>query len=77
MNISLPDNLKGFVDTQVEQGGYSTSSEYIRDLIREDRRRKLEQHLNSLLVEGLESGEPVLADEAFWDARKREILAES
>ncbi len=73
MNISLPESLKGFIDTQVEQGGYSTSSEYIRELVREDRRRKLEQHLNSLLVEGLESGEPVVADEAYWEARFRAL----
>ena len=31
MNISLPENLKGFVDSQVQIGGYSTSSEYIRE----------------------------------------------
>jgi antitoxin ParD1/3/4 len=77
MNISLPETLKEFVDSQVEQGGYSTSSEYIRELIREDRRRKLEQHLNSLLLEGLKSGEPILADDAFWEARKRELQDES
>lgn len=76
MNISLPENLKGFVDTQVQAGGYSTSSEYIRELIREDQKRKLEQRLKSLLLEGLESGEPIIADAAFWDARKRELLAE-
>jgi len=39
MNISQPENLKGFVDSQVQIGGYSTSSEYIR----EDQKKKLEQ----------------------------------
>lgn len=73
MNISLPDNLKEYVDIQIEQGGYSTFSEYIRDLIREDQKKKLEQRLNSLLLEGLESGEPIIADEAYWEARKRAI----
>ena len=28
MNISLPDSLKAFVDEQVSQRGYGTSSEY-------------------------------------------------
>lgn len=36
MNISLPDLLKSFVDEQVEQRGYGTSSEYVRELIRKD-----------------------------------------
>lgn len=77
MNISLPENLKGFIDTQVEQGGYSTSSEYIRELIREDQKRKLEQRLNSLLLEGLESGEPIPVDAAYWEAKKRQLLGEA
>ena len=34
MNISLPDTLKSFVDEQVSQRGYGTSSEYVRALIR-------------------------------------------
>lgn len=34
MNISLPDTLKSFVDEQVNQRGYGTSSEYVRELIR-------------------------------------------
>jgi antitoxin ParD1/3/4 len=36
VNISLPDLLKSFVDEQVEQRGYGTSSEYVRELIRKD-----------------------------------------
>ncbi len=34
MNISLPDMLETFVDEQVSQRGYGTSSEYVRALIR-------------------------------------------
>jgi len=36
MNIALPDTLKSFVDEQVSQRGYDTSSEYVRELIRKD-----------------------------------------
>lgn len=36
MNISLPESLKAFVDDQVSQRGYGTSSEYLRELIRKD-----------------------------------------
>jgi hypothetical protein len=35
LNISLPDSRREFVDQQVAAGGYSTASEYIRDLIRQ------------------------------------------
>jgi len=40
MNISLPDKLKEFVDHQVGSGRYSSVSEYIRVLIREDEKRE-------------------------------------
>lgn len=39
MNISLPETLKTFVDLQVSQRGYGTSSEYVRELIRRDQDR--------------------------------------
>jgi hypothetical protein len=42
--------------------GDTTSSEYIRELIREDQKKKLQQRLSLLLLEGMQSGEPVAAD---------------
>lgn len=49
MNISLPDSLKSFVDEQVSLRGYSTSSEYVRELIRKDQDRL---QLRNLLLAG-------------------------
>jgi antitoxin ParD1/3/4 len=53
MNISLPDALKCFVDEQVNERGYGTSSEYVRELIRRDQQR---QQLRALLLDGAASG---------------------
>ena len=39
VNLSLPDSLKAFVDEQVSQRGYGTSSEYVRELLRRDQDR--------------------------------------
>lgn len=52
MNISLPEGLKSFVDKQVTQRGYGTSSEYVRELIRKDQDRL---RLRALLLEGVAS----------------------
>lgn len=52
MNISLPDSLKEGVDSRIVEGGYGTSSEYVRDLIRRDLDR---QALRRLLLEGAAS----------------------
>lgn len=49
MNISLPDSMKLFVDKQVSQRGYGTSSEYLRELIRKDQERT---SLKNLIVAG-------------------------
>lgn len=52
MNISLPDSLKSFVDEQVTQRGFSTSSEYMRELIRKDQERT---NLRDMLLAGANS----------------------
>lgn len=70
MNISLPETMKDFVDNQVQDGGYSTSSEYVRDLIRKDQVRRAEQHLAALIMEGLESGSAIPADEDYWKNKR-------
>lgn len=36
MNISLPDKLKAWADARVEEGRYSSASDYVRDLMRRD-----------------------------------------
>jgi antitoxin ParD1/3/4 len=70
MNISLPDSLKGFVDEQVAERGYSTSSEYLRELIRKDQDR---QHLRKLLLEGAASPVAGPADDAYFDRLRKRI----
>ena len=64
MNVSLPEALKDFVEDQVSARGYSTSSEYVRELIRKDRDR---QRLRGLLLEGAASPQAVAADADYFD----------
>ena len=68
MNISLPEALKSFVDDQVSLRGYSTSSEYVRELIRKDQER---QHLRGLLLEGAASPRTGMADADYFDRLRR------
>jgi antitoxin ParD1/3/4 len=73
MNVSLPDSLKRFVDQCVESGGYGSSSEYVRELIRQDQMRRAEQRLAELLREGLESGPPVEVNSGYWAERRAKL----
>jgi antitoxin ParD1/3/4 len=68
MNVSLPDSLKSFVDEQVSACGYSTSSEYVRQLIRKDQDR---QRLRGLLLEGAASRPTAPADDAYFDTLRQ------
>jgi len=74
MNISLPEPLKDFVDRQIAAGRYSSASEYVRELIRNDEKRKAEEQLATLLREGLQSEETTLTDDD-WKAIRAEALA--
>ena len=71
MNISLPDPLKQFVDAQIAQGRYSSASEYVRELIRDDEKRKAEERFEAKLLEGLNSRESELTP-ADWSALRKE-----
>ncbi|MGE4351532.1 MAG: type II toxin-antitoxin system ParD family antitoxin [Bdellovibrionales bacterium] len=51
LNISMPEELRVFIETRVRSGEYQSASDYLRDLIRHDR-EKTEQ----MLMQGLESG---------------------
>ncbi len=62
-NIWLPEALKSFVDQQVSARGYSSSSEYVRELIRKDQDR---QHLRVVLLEGAVSPPAVTADAGYF-----------
>ena len=72
MNISLPDQLKEFVDGQVDSGRYSTVSEYVRDLIRDDEKRKAQEKLEALLMEGIQSSEPTEMTRDDWTEIRKE-----
>ena len=70
MNVSLPDELKSFVDARVDMGGYGSTSEYVRDLIRRDQDR---ERLRGLLVEGASTPLGPVADESFFEALRDRV----
>ncbi len=55
LNVSLPVSLKDFVDDRVRKDGYSTSREYVRELIRADQVLRAERELAALPRTGLAS----------------------
>ncbi len=50
LNISLPEALKDYVEGQVASGDWGTPSEYIRELIRQDKERRLKNLEQELIA---------------------------
>jgi antitoxin ParD1/3/4 len=69
INVSLPDALKSFVDEQVAGRGYSSSSEYVRELIRADQER---QQLRKLLLDSAASP-ATAADDAYFNGLRDRV----
>jgi antitoxin ParD1/3/4 len=70
MNVSLPDPMREWVESQVKGGAYANVSDYIRDLIRHDQQRR--QALEAAMAEGLDSGRsPRRAEDIMADAKAR------
>ncbi len=50
LNISLPEALKDYVEGQVASGDWGTPSEYVRELIRQDKERRLSNLEQDLII---------------------------
>lgn len=72
VNVSLPDALEVFVDEQVAERGYASSSEYVRELIRVDQER---QRLRRLLLDGAASPPGAAVDQAYFAGLRDRVRA--
>jgi antitoxin ParD1/3/4 len=63
MNISVPDPMKDWVQSQVDTGAYANTSDYVRDLIRQDQHQRSQlKVLQAAITAGIESG---VSDKSF------------
>ena len=74
MNISLPSSLRSYVEDRVAESSYTSASEYVRELIRNEReRRSAHGRLEELLLEGLTSGPADEWTEDEWTTLRRRV----
>jgi antitoxin ParD1/3/4 len=71
LNISLPDNLREWIDNRVKKGDYSSASDYMRDLVRIDKKKNV--NLDEFLLEGIDSGEALEATPVFWEKKHQQL----
>ena len=72
INISLPDQMKEFVDEEMGEGGYRDPSDCFNALLQEQLKRKAEQKLERLLQEGLAT-ESLPVDKKDWEYIRAEL----
>lgn len=58
MSIALPEPLRRYVNARVRSGQFGNTSEYLRDLIRQDQEEQARQRFRALIEEGITSGPP-------------------
>ena len=75
MNISLPDPMKEYVEEQVSAGGYSSVSEYVRELVRADQKKKAQEALEERLLEALQSGDAIDVTPKMWEDLRQKVRA--
>jgi antitoxin ParD1/3/4 len=73
MNVSLPDQMKAWVETQAQSGRYGNASDYVRDLIRRDQERQDKiAEFQRLIDEGFASGVSTRSvEDVLNEARRR------
>jgi len=74
LTISLPDEIKAFIEAQVAAAGYASAGEYLHSLVRDAQRRQARQELEAKLLEGLQGPSSEMTRDD-WEAIRREALA--
>lgn len=79
MNLSLPDQLRRYVDEKVASGIYGSASEFVREAIREKLEREKsrvqgERLLSAQLLAGLDSGEPIVVTPDYFKSKKQALI---
>jgi antitoxin ParD1/3/4 len=73
LNISLTDPAKSFVEAEVAAGGYGTASEYVASVLLAEQKRKALDSLETLALEGLNSGPAIRFSEDVREQHRQEL----
>ena len=74
MNISVPEEMKAFVEDQMVQEGYASASEYLRALIGDAQKRRAKRELEAKFREAMESCPATPMSQEDWIALRAEAL---
>ncbi len=71
--LVLPDEIQQVVEAEVRERGYADATEYVTRLIRQDQKRRAREQLEALVLEGVDSGDPVEMTAQAWRDLRLEL----
>ena len=74
LSVTLPEPLQAYVESQIAQGIYVNVNEYFQNLVRQDQERQAHAKLETLLLEGEDSGDGSEITAEFWQGLKRDLM---
>ena len=74
ITITLPDEAKEHLDSEIASGRHKTASDYLCHLVDEDRKRQERSRVDKLLLEALNSPVEEVTP-AFWQEMRERIRA--
>ena len=77
MNISFPESVREFIEEQVLAYGFGSASEYLRELVLQDKKRKEQEKLEAMLLKAMEGGTRIEITADYWERKKAELAARS
>jgi antitoxin ParD1/3/4 len=73
LNISIPTSLSDYIESRVQDGHFSTASDYFYELVREEQRRHEEAKLETMIVEALETEESIEITPQYWQTKRQAL----
>ncbi len=71
MSITIHPELEATLRTRADAEGITVEA-YVERIARDD--QQAEEELEALALEGLNSGEPIEADEKYWEDQRRRLI---
>ena len=73
LTITLPESLEEYIAAEVTAGGFADAGEYVTAVLCDRMKREAKARIDTLLLEGLESGEPTEMTAADWEDIRRTV----
>jgi antitoxin ParD1/3/4 len=72
LNITLPESLGEFVESQARAGGHSSPGEYVLSLLNDLQKRQAREKVEAMVLEGIKSPARAITAED-WDRLHRQV----